>query len=462
MLNKTTSAFTLVEMLVAVAVSSVIVVATYASYDMVKTQYDKNIDIANMHTSGRAIMRIIERDIRMAGFKYRDNQANIIYGDIATPLSIKDSGDKCCDEVTVIYDYHDKETDTVERIKIRYWAEAYSNNKGVRHRLHKQKDVLGRGNTILSSPIIGNKEVMADYIEDLQIDNTTGINNIYTSDYDKIHVYDLTGKFIETFNLPSQTFSYGSMAAGPDGMIYLAIYGNYQWDIGILDPEKKKIIGRIKAPVSRVSYFQPWLGFDEGGTLYIKNSKSSPYAYAYNVKTRKQTAIIQSPNQKLADIFSHQIDTSKNGVRCSLMGNWKISNCKGNTTGSKLFSVNLYGRPFYAIKFGTGDLLYTWNDLRGTDIHIVSMKTKALIGTIKVPNNGQNYKSKTYGLVQVDNTKASSLININLTLRTKNQYGKDRQFKKKDYHAGNYKLDKTDKYNRDTFASTVLARNMAL
>jgi hypothetical protein len=54
------------------------------------------------------------------------------------------------------------------------------------------------------------------------------------------------------------------------------------------------------------------------------------------------------------------------------------------------------------------------------------------------------------------------LVVISLTLRTKNQYGKDRQFKKKDYHAGNYKLDKTDKYKRDTFSSTVLVRNLAL
>jgi hypothetical protein len=59
-------------------------------------------------------------------------------------------------------------------------------------------------------------------------------------------------------------------------------------------------------------------------------------------------------------------------------------------------------------------------------------------------------------------TGKESLVTINLTLRTKNKYGKDRQFKKKDYHEGNYKLDKTDKYKRDTFSSTVLVRNLAL
>ncbi|HIE77289.1 MAG TPA: prepilin-type N-terminal cleavage/methylation domain-containing protein, partial [Candidatus Thioglobus sp.] len=90
-------AFTLVEMLVALAVSSIIITATYSSYDMIATQYKKNMDIIDMHTSGRAIMRIIKRDIRMAGFEYRDNNAIITYGSISSPLTIKDSGNKCCD-----------------------------------------------------------------------------------------------------------------------------------------------------------------------------------------------------------------------------------------------------------------------------------------------------------------------------------------------------------------------------
>jgi hypothetical protein len=59
-------------------------------------------------------------------------------------------------------------------------------------------------------------------------------------------------------------------------------------------------------------------------------------------------------------------------------------------------------------------------------------------------------------------TGVTKLVGISLTLRAKNQYGKDRQFKKKDYHAGNFKIDKTDKFKRDTFSSTVLVRNLAL
>ena len=90
-----TKAFTLVEMIVAMAVSTIIIAATYASYDMVSTQYKKNLDISEMHQSGRAIMQIIERDIRMAGFEYLNDDAKMIYGKIVSPLTIKDSGNKC-------------------------------------------------------------------------------------------------------------------------------------------------------------------------------------------------------------------------------------------------------------------------------------------------------------------------------------------------------------------------------
>jgi hypothetical protein len=64
--------------------------------------------------------------------------------------------------------------------------------------------------------------------------------------------------------------------------------------------------------------------------------------------------------------------------------------------------------------------------------------------------------------INAKKTGQEALVSINLTLRAKNQYGKDRQFKKKDYHGGNFKIDKTDKYKRDTFSSTVLVRNLAL
>jgi prepilin-type N-terminal cleavage/methylation domain-containing protein len=310
-------AFTLVEILVTLAVSSIIMVATYGAYDMVKTQYHKNMDIANMHTSGRAIMRIIERDVRMAGFEYRDKDAKITYGSISNPLTIKDSGNKCCDEVTVIYDYFDEASKKAERIRIRYWTEPHTSNKGSRHRLYKQKDILGRNGSVLTNPGLGRKEVMADYIEDLQIVNINNITNLY--------VLDSAGRKVYIF-----------------------------------DPSTKKYTGQFDLG-RNVGYF----GMGADGNLYVLDSAGRK-VYIFDPSTKKYTG---------------QFDLGRN------VGYFALRNQR---------------------------------------------------------------------------TGQESLVTIDLTLRTKNQYGKDRQFKKKDYHGGNFKIDKTDKYKRDTFSTTVLVRNLAL
>jgi hypothetical protein len=270
-----------------------------------------------MHTSGRAIMRIIERDIRMAGFEYRDKDAKVTYGTISSPLTIKDSGNKCCDEVTVIYDYFDEESKKAERIRIRYWAGPHTSNKGFRHRLYKQKDILGRNKKILAKPKLGSKDVMADYIEDFQIVNIENNGLLYSGFHQTNH------------------------------------------GINVHDPKNKKNIGRFSFGVISA------LAFGPDGLLY-SGHEGQNYIGIYDVNAKKY-----------------------------------VGDFNANTRISALVAKN-------------------------------------------------------------KRTGQESLVNISLTLRTKNQYGKDRQFKKKDYHSGNYKLDKTDKYKRDTFSSTVLVRNLAL
>ena len=279
-------AFTLVEMLVALAVSAVIISATYASFELIQKQYKKNIDVAQLHTSGRAVMQILEREIRMAGYEFRDDKGLMTYGKIVGPLVLTDSGNKCCDEVTIIYD---EVTDTlnaqgvvtssvVDRIKTRFWTEAHSSSKrGSRFRLYKRRTILGTNNAILATPRVGGKEVMADYIEDLQLTNISTTGTLYSS-----------GTRQNTIEI---------------------------WDITKGHNQKK--VGSISAPI----------GFE---------------ALVFDIKT-------------------------------------------------------------------TGQL---------------------------------------------------EVININLTLRTKNEYGKNKSFLKKIYHSGNFNFNKNDKYKRDTFSTTVSVRNL--
>jgi len=407
MLSKYLKAFTLVEMLVALAVSSIILIASYASYDLVATQYRKNLDIADMHTSGRAIMRIIERDIRMAGFEYRDKDAKVTYGTISSPLTIKDSGNKCCDEVTVIYDYFDEDTKKAERIRIRYWAEPHTSNKGSRYRLYKQKDILGQNKRILAKPKLGTKDVMADYIEDLQIVNVENSKLLYASSasYEITVIDPIQKKGISVINSGLNYRSNSGLAFGPDGLLYA---GSSNYAIMIIDPEQEKGVGAIRSGLN----YRPsgGLAFGPDGLLYVC--------------TNSNAVMIVDPIQK---------------------------------KGVGDISSGLNYRANSDLAFGPNGLLYAGTS--SDKIMIIDPIQKKQVGII---DSGINHR--TYGGIAFKDkrTGQESLVTINLTLRTKNQYGKDRQFKKKDYHAGNYKLDKTDKYKRDTFSSTVLVRNLAL
>ena len=120
------------------------------------------------------------------------------YGKIMDPLVITDSGNKCCDEVTIIYDeVFDTlnasgvvTSSTVERIQTRFWVESYSTNKhGSRHRLYKRRTILGTNNALLGTPRVGAKEIMADYIDDLQFFNIKNAGFTFVASQGKGLIY---------------------------------------------------------------------------------------------------------------------------------------------------------------------------------------------------------------------------------------------------------------------------------
>jgi hypothetical protein len=472
-------------MLVALAVSSIIIIASYASYDLVATQYRKHLDIADMHTSGRAIMRIIERDMRMAGFEYRDKDAKVTYGTISSPLIIKDSGNKCCDEVTVIYDYHDEDTKKAERIRIKYWTEPHISNKGARHRLFKQKDILGQNKKILAKPILGKKDVMADYIEDLQIVNIINDGLLYSGFHQTnngIDVYDIKN------NKSLGGFSFGTISAlafGSDGLLYSGHEGNNH--LGIYNVDSKKYIGSFNAN-TRVSALA--LGSD--GILYSGFHQVNGGIDMHDVKNKKYLGSFGSGSISALAFGPDGLLYSghEGGYYVGIYDTYAKKNIGGFSvrervsalafdSNSLLYIGHKGSRGVYVynidnkkliqylgkigsdtvstLAFGSDGLLYSGSEGSSYIVshNVKTKKTEAYMRT----NNSNRVSALAF---KDSKTGQESLITINLTLRTKNQYGKDRQFKKKDYHGGNFKIDKTDKYKRDTFSSTVLIRNLAL
>tara|TARA_Y100000591_G_scaffold137110_1_gene117619 strand:+ start:58 stop:1041 length:984 start_codon:yes stop_codon:yes gene_type:complete len=80
------SGVTLIEMLIGIVVSSILIAAMYTTYSVINNTYSRVTDVAGISKSGRDIVSMIMRDVRMAGFKY-------YYGynaeNEARPLNIK-------------------------------------------------------------------------------------------------------------------------------------------------------------------------------------------------------------------------------------------------------------------------------------------------------------------------------------------------------------------------------------
>ena len=63
-------AFTLIEVLIGIVISSIMMAAMYTTYSVVNNSYSQVTDRAKISRSGRDIVEMLMRDIRMAGFKF--------------------------------------------------------------------------------------------------------------------------------------------------------------------------------------------------------------------------------------------------------------------------------------------------------------------------------------------------------------------------------------------------------
>jgi len=331
-------AYTLVEMLVALAVGAIVVMATYASYEMVNTQYQKNTDIANMHTSGRAIMQMIERDVRMAGFEYRHttgaNKGKKAFGSkITKPLDITDSGNKCCDEVKVIYDYFNEDTKTVKRIQIHYFTKQHNTpKKGNRYRLYKQV------NEILPNAKTGSVDVLADFVEDLQVSNSNNVSLLYTVGGSTFNIIDIDkGEKVGMLGTHT-TKRINDIQFGPNGLLYAA-QGNkiyiYNTDVerrynnkNFFYIDKSKALVGVLTSTSNSVYNFSSISFSPDGFLYALDPNAAPNGsykskvFVFDVFAKKQI------DSFLVD-YSASIDVGDDGLIYTNMGKVERTHATG-------------------------------------------------------------------------------------------------------------------------------------
>jgi hypothetical protein len=69
------------------------------------------------------------------------------------------------------------------------------------------------------------------------------------------------------------------------------------------------------------------------------------------------------------------------------------------------------------------------------------------------------FGSMAFSVNSSGNTPVQTMVSIDLILRTKKEFGSAHPYKKKDYHEGNYDINKNDAYKRQEYSSTVMIRN---
>ena len=147
---QTNKGFSLVEMMITLAISAIIIGAAFGSYTIIARNYDWQTDMKYISQSARTVINMIQKDIRNAGFRFESSAA------ITDPVKIFDAGD-CCDRIEIIYD----ETESpAKRVKIEYRLQQYSQDN-TRYRLYKKKTNMTNNTVEYDSPI-------ADYVEALQ------------------------------------------------------------------------------------------------------------------------------------------------------------------------------------------------------------------------------------------------------------------------------------------------------
>ena len=105
MIKKNIKGITLIEILIGVVISSIIMGAMLTSYNVVNGSYSQIIDKASIGNSTRSFSEMLLRDIRMAGYKYfDDNKITTTDNNVDIPIEIKKSdNEKCCDTITIVY-----------------------------------------------------------------------------------------------------------------------------------------------------------------------------------------------------------------------------------------------------------------------------------------------------------------------------------------------------------------------
>ena len=256
---------TLIEILIGVVISAIMMTAMYTTYSVVNNSYSQVTDRAKISRSGRDIVAMLMRDIRLAGFKYYfgENTESISEADelifkggtttveqshdpliivkdklgwdgsesiSTTPLNKHDlEKDLCCDRIHIVYgDFNQNDEQKYKRYKITYYAEPRSNGQDKYYGVYKTKESWIQtaenpaGSWIISGcPECYSGELIRDHLVDMEFIafNTQGkaIFPPPNPEMDsRVHLYNIRSVDVRlTFRSKKEFFRFDAKAKKP-------------------------------------------------------------------------------------------------------------------------------------------------------------------------------------------------------------------------------------------------------
>lgn len=162
MKGRASPGYNLLELMLAMAVGSVIIAGTYTANVIIAKEYERLSSFTDIQEAGIPSLSIISRDIRMAGYTALDASIESPFGSITTPITITDSGNACCDSIAIIYD-----RDTATRNRYTYYvAERVAATANVPAKNGLFMDIENWDGAVWTTTTAA--ALVSDYIEDLQ------------------------------------------------------------------------------------------------------------------------------------------------------------------------------------------------------------------------------------------------------------------------------------------------------
>ena len=168
------SGMTLLEILIAVVITTIVMIGSYATYNMVSKQYSSITDRSQMRQSGRKAIDVIVKDLRNAGYYNEGSGCSVI----TKPISSYDNKNAGTDELEIIYDIS-----STERRKISYLIE----NKQLYKKISTDKNTKCNPSNLLYSK--KEDQLLIKNVEDLQFEGVKDGKAVHTCGADIINIF---------------------------------------------------------------------------------------------------------------------------------------------------------------------------------------------------------------------------------------------------------------------------------